>query len=31
MREWYVLTFLMGAFFIAGQVFEYAEPDHATA
>lgn len=23
--EWYTLTFLMGAFFIAGQVFEYAE------
>ncbi|TDE13440.1 cytochrome c oxidase subunit 3 [Jiangella asiatica] len=25
MREWFVLTFLMGAFFIGGQVFEYAE------
>ena len=25
MREWYVLTYLFGAFFIAGQVFEYAE------
>jgi len=24
LREWYVLTFLMGAFFIGGQVFEYA-------
>nr|WP_229669671.1 heme-copper oxidase subunit III [Microlunatus endophyticus] len=24
MREWYVLTFCMGAFFIGGQVFEYA-------
>ena len=23
--EWYTLTFLMGAFFIAGQVYEYAE------
>ncbi len=28
MREWYVLTYLMGAFFIAGQVFEYAELVH---
>lgn len=25
MREWYVLTFIMGAFFIGGQTFEYAE------
>lgn len=25
LREWFVLTFLMGAFFISGQVFEYAE------
>jgi cytochrome c oxidase subunit 3 len=25
MREWFVLTFIMGAVFIAGQVFEYAE------
>nr|WP_276320032.1 heme-copper oxidase subunit III [Haloactinopolyspora alba] len=25
MREWFVLTFVMGAFFIGGQVFEYAE------
>ncbi len=25
MREWFVLTFLMGSIFIAGQVFEYAE------
>jgi len=25
MREWFVLTFLMGAFFISGQTFEYAE------
>ncbi len=25
MREWYVLTYLFGAVFIAGQVFEYAE------
>jgi cytochrome c oxidase subunit III len=24
LREWYVLTFVMGAFFIGGQVFEYA-------
>ena len=24
MREWFALTFLMGAFFIAGQVYEYA-------
>ena len=24
MREWFTLTFLMGAFFIAGQVYEYA-------
>jgi cytochrome c oxidase subunit 3 len=24
LREWYVLTYLMGAFFIGGQVFEYA-------
>jgi cytochrome c oxidase subunit 3 len=24
MREWYVLTFCMGAFFIGGQVYEYA-------
>ena len=25
MREWYVLTYVFGAFFIAGQVYEYAE------
>jgi cytochrome c oxidase subunit 3 len=25
MREWFALTFLMGSFFIAGQVFEYAK------
>ena len=25
MREWYVLTYLFGAFFIAGQVMEYSE------
>jgi cytochrome c oxidase subunit 3 len=25
MQEWFVLTFLMGSFFIAGQVYEYAE------
>ena len=24
MREWFVLTFLMGAFFIGGQVYEYS-------
>src|SRR3954452_162119 len=24
LREWYVLTFVMGAFFIGGQVYEYA-------
>ncbi|CAN2203747.1 CyoC Heme/copper-type cytochrome/quinol oxidase, subunit 3 [Candidatus Nanopelagicaceae bacterium] len=24
MREWFSLTFLMGAFFIAGQIYEYA-------
>ena len=24
MREWFTLTFLMGAFFIGGQIFEYA-------
>jgi len=24
LREWYVLTFIMGAFFIGGQTFEYA-------
>lgn len=28
MREWYILTFLMGAVFIAGQVFEYASLVH---
>lgn len=28
MREWFALTFLMGAFFIAGQVYEYAELVH---
>ncbi|MDO5501734.1 MAG: heme-copper oxidase subunit III [Actinomycetia bacterium] len=25
MREWYVLTFIFGSIFIAGQTFEYAE------
>jgi cytochrome c oxidase subunit III len=25
LREWFILTYLMGAFFIAGQVVEYAE------
>ena len=24
MREWYVLTFVMGAFFVGGQVYEYS-------
>ena len=24
MREWFAMTFLMGGFFIAGQIFEYA-------
>ncbi len=24
MRRWYVITFLMGAFFIGGQIYEYA-------
>jgi len=28
MREWFALTFIMGAFFIGGQVFEYAELVH---
>jgi len=28
LREWYVLTFVMGAFFIGGQVYEYAELVH---
>ncbi|MBA3529135.1 MAG: heme-copper oxidase subunit III [Propionibacteriaceae bacterium] len=28
LREWYVLTFLMGSFFIGGQVYEYAELFH---
>lgn len=28
MREWFALTFLMGAFFIGGQVYEYAELVH---
>ncbi len=28
LREWYVLTYLMGAFFIGGQVFEYAALFH---
>jgi cytochrome c oxidase subunit 3 len=25
LREWFILTFLMGAFFVGGQVYEYAE------
>lgn len=29
MVEWYVLTFLMGSVFIAGQVYEYAHLVHA--
>ena len=28
MREWFSLTFLMGAFFVAGQVYEYAALVH---
>ncbi len=28
MREWFALTFIMGAFFIGGQVFEHAELVH---
>ena len=28
MREWFALTFIMGAFFIGGQVYEYAELVH---
>ncbi len=28
LREWYVLTFLMGAVFIGGQALEYAELIH---
>ena len=28
MREWFVLTYLMGAFFIGGQALEYAELVH---
>ena len=28
LRRWFVITFLMGAFFIGGQVFEYAELVH---
>ena len=28
MREWFSLTFLMGAFFIAGQIYEYAALVH---
>jgi cytochrome c oxidase subunit 3 len=28
LREWYTLTYLMGAFFIGGQVYEYAALFH---
>ena len=28
MREWYVLTFVLGAVFVSGQVYEYAELVH---
>ena len=28
LRRWFIITFLMGAFFIGGQVFEYAELVH---
>ncbi|WP_181310591.1 aa3-type cytochrome oxidase subunit III [Nocardioides campestrisoli] len=29
LREWFVLTYIMGAIFVAGQAFEYAELVHA--
>jgi cytochrome c oxidase subunit 3 len=25
LRRWFIITFIMGAFFIAGQIFEYSE------
>jgi len=28
LREWFILTYLMGSFFIAGQAFEYTELTH---
>ncbi len=28
LRKWFIITFIMGAVFIAGQVFEYAELAH---
>jgi cytochrome c oxidase subunit III len=28
LRKWFVITYLMGAFFVAGQVFEYTELVH---
>ncbi len=28
LRKWFIITFLMGAFFIGGQVYEYAELAH---
>ena len=28
MHEWFTLTYLMGAFFIGGQIYEYAELVH---
>ena len=28
LRRWFVITYLMGAFFVAGQVFEYTELAH---
>jgi len=28
LRRWFVITYLMGAFFVAGQVFEYTELVH---
>ncbi len=28
LREWFVLTFIMGSFFVAGQALEYAELVH---
>ena len=27
LREWYVLSFLMGLYFVCGQGYEYLEPD----
>ncbi len=30
MREWYVLTYIAGALFIAGQIYEYAKLTRST-